>query len=277
MMNLSVHIDSSEKRFIKLIEEFFLNNYKEGYIVSHGLDHHRRVWNYAKELFRYKYPHMEKQDLMFPDKLLIACYMHDIGMSSDPGEKHGKYSRKLCEGFLLKENLRKADFLDVLLAIENHDKKEYTGTINKIPLQSLLSVADDLDAFGCTGIWRYTEIYRMRGISFQKLGKDIPENAARRFENFLSEFNQYSDLISTHYPRYQYLISFFTEYNLQVGNYKFGTENPSGYCGVVEILPDIFRVKTSGKSISGSKSILSYDQVITGFFEKLGKELGYTL
>lgn len=275
MINLSAHIDSSEKRFVKLVEAFFLNNYKEGYLISHGLDHHRRVWRYAKELLHHIYSRTGNADPGFTDKLLVTCLMHDIGMAKDPGEKHGIYSRILCEEFLLKENLEINDFRDVLLAIENHDNKEYTGSLFKNPLHRLLSVADDLDAFGCTGIWRYTEIYRLRGISFEKLGKEIPENAARRFEHFQSEFNQYPDLIESHIQRYQYLVSFFNDYNLQLLSYSFGSEHPYGYCGIIEIIPEIFGEKALIKSPSGNKSKFRNDKVIIHFFEQLGKELGY--
>ena len=44
----------------------------------------------------------------------------------------------------------------------------------------MLSVADDLDAFGFTGIYRYSEIYLMRGINPNQLGHLIIENAAKQ-------------------------------------------------------------------------------------------------
>ena len=51
-------------------------------------------------------------------------------------------------------------------------------TIIKIHIQShqrmnlltILSVADDLDAFGFIGIYRYSEIYLTRGIDPEKIG-----------------------------------------------------------------------------------------------------------
>ena len=37
-------------------------------------------------------------------------------------------------------------------------------------LLTILSVSDDLDAFGYIGIYRYTEIYLTRGIDPEKIG-----------------------------------------------------------------------------------------------------------
>ena len=51
-------------------------------------------------------------------------------------------------------------------------------------LLNILSVADDLDAFGYTGIYRYSEIYLTRGISPKEIGNLIRENASRRYHNF---------------------------------------------------------------------------------------------
>ena len=80
--------------------------------------------------------------------------------------------------------LMKNDYKDVLETIENHDNKDYPQAAEGISaLLNVLSVADDLDAFGFTGIYRYSEIYLARGINPLKLGNLIRENAAGRFEN----------------------------------------------------------------------------------------------
>ena len=96
--------------------------------------------------------------------------MHDIGMSVDPGVKHGKHSRNLCLQFLNKNNLPETDYRDALEAIEYHDNKDYISNSFKNYLLTVLSVSDDLDAFGITGIFRYSEIYLTRGIDPEKIG-----------------------------------------------------------------------------------------------------------
>ena len=101
-------------------------------------------------------------------------------MSVEPGPRHGKHSRELCLQFLDKNNLPEKDYQDVLDTIENHDRKEYTSKTGKNDLLTVLSVADDLDAFGFAGIYRYSEIYLTRGITPSQIGYLILENARKK-------------------------------------------------------------------------------------------------
>jgi hypothetical protein len=238
-MALADQILKSERKLLNKLEDYFNLKYNERNPESHGLSHHRRVWAYAKELLHQTYRGKEKYDPKLISKLLIACYLHDIGMAIDPGEKHGHHSRLLCMEFLLQQNLNPEEYHDVLQAIGNHDNKDYSGRFKNNGLRAILSVADDLDAFGCTGIWRYAEIYRLRGISFQQIGKEVPENARKRFENFVALFSLYPELLEIHIHRYNYLNDFFKAYNDQITGYMFGSDKPSGYCGVLEILQEI--------------------------------------
>jgi HD superfamily phosphodiesterase len=202
-------IKNSEEAFIPLLENFFKKNYSKDKLISHGLDHHRRVWDYAKELLCYREKDGNEFDLMFTQKLLIACYLHDIGMSIDTGVKHGHHSRALCIKFLREQNLDESDYEDLLSAIEYHDNKEYPGIKDQDLLLTILSVADDLDAFGETGISRYLEIYNERGIDTVCLGKTIRDNARKRFENFEKNFRKYPALVEKHRKRYLVLDIYF--------------------------------------------------------------------
>ena len=49
-MELSGIIESAEKQYKQILEEFFISVYDESLLPSHGIDHHRRVWKYSKEL-----------------------------------------------------------------------------------------------------------------------------------------------------------------------------------------------------------------------------------
>ncbi len=122
-MNLTVLIDSAELRFKQVLEDFFVSVYDEKNLLSHGIDHHRRVWNYAKELLIHKVNSVKAETSLRPSKLIIACYLHDIGMSVEPGPRHGIQSRELCLQFLKKYNLHVNDYEDVLDTIENHDRE----------------------------------------------------------------------------------------------------------------------------------------------------------
>jgi HD superfamily phosphodiesterase len=272
-MRLSDNIHSAEHRFRKPLEEFFNSVYDENKLYSHGLDHHRRVWNYARELLLSSNNQNILNQPVFTEKLIIACYLHDIGMSVDPGIRHGRHSKNLCSQFLKTNLLKESDFQDVLRAIENHDNKDYTGSDVSDDLQTILSVADDLDAFGYIGIYRYLEIYLTRGINPVDAGIHILSNATKRFRNFVSSFGFAEELVQRQKIRFAILEDFFRNYNRQATSYRFSSINPSGYCGINDI---ILKLK------DGKRELMQYfretnkstgDPVISEFFTGLMHEL----
>lgn len=198
-------IENAEKTFVKPLETFFRKIYDDEKFPSHGLEHHRRVWNYAKEILIY----LDNYDQKFINKLLISCYLHDIGMVVENDIKHGRHSSEICRSFLKENNLDEKSYQDVLYAIENHDNKDYNSGPVENRILTILSVADDLDAFGETGISRYIEIYRKRGIEAHLIKTSVLENARRRFDNFERIFKKYTDLVNKHKKRYRILCDFF--------------------------------------------------------------------
>ena len=118
-MKISVEVIKSEEKYLSVIEAFFKEKWGATKLWSHDLSHHKRVWNYAKELLQY----IGDADQLFIEKLLIACYLHDIGMAIDKGEKHGIQSRKICESFLEENKISPAHYADLIQAIEYHDNK----------------------------------------------------------------------------------------------------------------------------------------------------------
>jgi HD superfamily phosphodiesterase len=274
-MNLTALIESAEHQFKQILEEFFISFYDEKSPGSHGLDHHRRVWKYAKEITLFLGYKNLIRDFTLPDKLIIASYLHDIGMSVDKGFRHGNHSRNLCSVFLQKNNLKEADYQDVLLAVENHDNKEYKTAPQKHDLLTILSAADDLDALGFTGIYRYTEIYLLRDINLNDIGHLVKENAATRFKHFVKSFGILDELVEIQTARYQLLESFYTEYNNHLPDYAFGSRNPTGYCGVVEIINDLAANKTTFQSILIGQLNQSDDEIIHWFFNGLKTENEY--
>jgi len=160
MMKISNLINITEKKYLTTLEVFFMEKWGDTKLWSHDLSHHKRVWNYAKELLNYS----DEVDNQFIEKLLIACYLHDIGMVIERGEKHGIQSRRLCEEFLSRNEMNTSDFTDLLHVIEYHDNKNYQDSSGQNILFTILTVADDLDALGYIGIYRYAEIYLLRGV-----------------------------------------------------------------------------------------------------------------
>lgn len=274
-MNLTGTIESAERQFKQILEDFFMSVYNEKVLSSHGIDHHRRVWYYSRELLNFpdlfNFIPTRRDPGELPSKLIIACYLHDIGMSIEPGIKHGKHSRDLCVRFLNNNGLPESEYHDVLDAIENHDNKDYESNTGKNDILTILTISDDLDAFGFIGISRYSEIYLIRGINTAILGTLIRENAAKRFANFVKTIPA-KELTEKHRIRYDSLDHFFIKYNEQLSSNQSGKSDCSGYCGVIEMISLIIERKTDLKeliNISGNQN----DPILKWYFAELKKEL----
>jgi hypothetical protein len=272
-MNLTGTIESAERQFRQILEEYFISIYDEKSLPSHGIDHHRRVWNNAKEILQYYYFKDKNISIDFVSRLIIACYLHDIGMSVDPGFRHGIHSRELTVRFLRANKLSIHDFSDLLVTVENHDKKDYSDEGNVNDLLTILSVADDLEAFGFTGIYRYSEIYLTRNIKPAILGEMIIENAEKRFDHFKEAFGEYAELFQKHHDRYKILTGFFKEYNRQTLSYNFNGNNPSGYCGVIELIMKMTEDKTGLIDLLSQQDKYKNDKQISWFLNGLKSEI----
>lgn len=264
----------AEESLKEQIESYFLSVYPSKHLISHGLEHHQRVWNYAKEVLSFSDLSLINSDPLFIQKLMIACFFHDIGMAIDYGVNHGTISRNLCIEFLKKHDPDSQHYIDVLEAIQFHDDKDYNSPLHLNPILKILSVADDLDAFGFTGIFRYSDIYLRRNVNPMELGKRIRKNAFSRFQNFLQNDNLSQQLIRKHSDRFRILDDFFLKYNEQVDDYVFGTTNSSGYCGVIDIF---FSSIGDGQEQDFSNILIrhSKDPVITWYLEGINSELNH--
>jgi hypothetical protein len=272
-MDLTQTIKSAEIQYKQILEEFFMSVYNENKLSSHGIDHHRRVWNYSREFLKLIPFKDNEQMLQLTANLIIACYMHDIGMSVDHGIKHGKLSRDLCIQFLKRNNLQEKNYLDALEAIEFHDNKDYSGKVSMNELLTILSVADDLDAFGLTGVFRYIEINLAREIELDRIGYMIRENAQKRYDNFIKTFGSVDELVVKHWERYYILDMFFSKYNEQLPTYHFGTNLPTGFCGVVEIIKFIMNNNLQLKDFYTEPERYTKDPLIKWFLVELEKEI----
>jgi HD superfamily phosphodiesterase len=272
-MDLNVSIESAEKTYKQILENFFISVYTEKILSSHGIGHHRRVWNYAKDLIRLTPLKNIGQISHLPAEAIISCYLHDIGMAVDRGVKHGKCSRELCKRFFSENNIPENKYLDVLEAIENHDNKDYISNANRNELLTILSVADDLDAFGLAGVFRYTEIYLAREIGYDKIGYKIRENAQKRYDNFIKMYGSDDEMVMKHWERYNLLDIFFTKYNDQLPSYHFGTNQPSGFCGVIEIINSIMKNNLPIEDFYNEPNKHTSDPLILWYLAELKSEL----
>lgn len=272
-MDLSREILSAETRFLTKLERYFHSVFPEGKLESHGLDHHQRVWAHAKELMLYRGKDQFPVKEPFAARMIIAAYMHDIGMSIDPGQRHGLHSRNLCEKFLEENGLTSSVYNDLLEAVERHDDKEYLTSQAGNPLLQILSVADDLDAIGYIGIYRYLEIYLMRGVEFEVIGDLIIKNVSRRFNNLETTYGDQPGFMARHQPRFEAIKEFFTSYSLQAGGYQFGSGNPSGWCGVAELIAGSVAKGITLQDLFNEVTVSNYDIIIKQYFTNLRNEL----
>jgi len=201
-------VSMAESNYQSDLESFFRDKWGDTNLWSHDLSHHQRVWQYAKQLMAAEGP---ETDYLFAVKLIIGCYLHDTGMSVCTGEKHGVFSRQICEEFLLLKGMDPGQYKDLTGAVETHDDKHYSDKDEGNRLHLLLSVSDDLDAFGHTGILRYFEIYTRRGFTVPDLCSAVLKNAGLRYNNFIRKFGGLHDLVNNHSLRYRILKDFYIE------------------------------------------------------------------
>jgi HD superfamily phosphodiesterase len=272
-MNPKASVESAEIQLKQILESFFISRYDENSLPSHGIDHHRRVWKNASGLLLLLAENNMVDDERLAFDLIIASYLHDIGMTVDRGVRHGRHSRDLCISFLSQNNLDASEFEGVLKAIENHDNKEYRNTASGHGLLTILSVADDLDAFGFSGIFRYAEIYLARGVDIHELGILINANAAVRFENFVNTFGSLEELVRIQRARWDILTGFYDKYNSIAPFYEFTFKNPEGYCGVIEIFVNMLNDKKSLDIVIEENRYRQDDSIIGWFFNGLALEL----
>ena len=265
-------IQKVEKSLKRQIESFFITEFPENILFSHGIGHHRRVWNYAVELINSDYINIDDLNESFVVNLLVACYFHDIGMAENQDKNHGATSRKKCLKFFAKYNLNPDNFKEALDAIEFHDDKTYAESKFKNNTLSILSSADDLDAFGFIGIYRYADIYLRRNVKKSDIGKMILENAKGRFENFINNKNTDNDFFKKHIDRYNILKDFFSAYNKDIEHYNSIDSMPRGYCGIIDIIHSLIN-NMEKPDFSKIFSEYSSDCIISQFAAGITEEL----
>jgi HD domain len=205
--------------------------FKDSCIPSHNEWHHLRVWKYASEILYL----LNKKGIAISEseilELMIAVFFHDTGLSISQEQDHGKYSREICEKFLRETNIPvHLNTEKVLKAIEYHDDKTYTKNnpliLNqKLNIAAVLNIADDLDAFGIIGVYRYIEIYLLRNIPPENFADKVIPNLKTRFYHFKSQCIEFQDIVNIHQTRYQQTLDFFKELDKEFQKRSTNKEN----------------------------------------------------
>jgi HD superfamily phosphodiesterase len=203
------HIKPAEEKYKAILEECCRQLFAGILIPSHNHLHHERVWEYTKEILENLFSSGMISDVSIAEKAIIAAYFHDTGLTINTGPDHGKESRKLCNEFLIRQNIDIAFHKEILDAVEKHDDKNYSGSSDPASLDAIVAVADDMDAFGHIGVLRYWEIYSMRGIAINDMPGLIIKNARNRFSHLQATYYMFPKLVSHQKERLETLISFY--------------------------------------------------------------------
>ena len=215
MDTLNKLIHDAEHKWLNSLSSVCHELLQDQNLPSHDHRHHFRVWIFIKELLHFLDTYSEiKFDYHFIEGLIIAAFFHDTGMRGNRGVKHGKISRGLCEKYFSENNvITPLLYQQILDAIEHHDDKEYKDkkdvVLSKPTLLTILNAADDLDAFGYTGIVRYAEIYLLRGILVKELKENVILNAQKRFDHFASAFSNFPSMVEKYRKKFDILIGFY--------------------------------------------------------------------
>ncbi len=210
-------INSSEQIWLKPLYKHCKFLFKKTHLPSHDAEHHLRVWLHCRGLIIELHKAGIKATHDTIDKAIVACFFHDTGLTLDVGEKHGYLGRKLCENFFNQnKHLKVPDLEEVLDAIEKHDdkSKKIAAVSTHYTMKSILSLvsaADDLDALGYIGVFRYTEIYLKRGIPDREIPKKVTVNLRNRFTNFLNTYSGLHKYSDKQKFRYKETYDFFSD------------------------------------------------------------------
>jgi HD superfamily phosphodiesterase len=239
---IEIWIDQAEATWLDALYDNAKTVFQDNSLPSHDHTHHLRVWNLCKTLLREIATFNSRIDPYLVEGTLIAAFFHDLGMASSMREDHGGLGSKLCLKWFRDTGRawpeRKEE---ILRAIEMHDRKEvqiYASFTPETPpeILGILSVADDLEALGIIGIYRYAEIYLKRGIPLEELGTRILENVHTRFEKLSDGCRLCEGLVEKFRKEYDELCKFFDQYKLQLLTVSEVDAVSSGPLGVINYI-----------------------------------------
>jgi len=268
-----------EHRWLQPLYQFVKEEFSHTWLPSHDHTHHLRVWSYAKDLIS----QLNDAGWFFSEakleKLMVAVFFHDTGLTRTIDASHGKESREICRKFLEGNASFSAESLnEILEAVEKHDDKSYADRSagRKRPpdeLLTLLAVCDDLDAFGAIGVFRYLEIYLQRAIPLHSVPARVRENLEKRFGFLVRNYSEFESFFNGHQKRYQYTVDFYTELDRQ---YNAASEVPADSCPakVVTLLVEkVLHEKMPLSEITSGMVDQAPDEYSRLFFSQLESEL----
>jgi len=275
---MDIWISRAESSWLSSLSTYAEKLFSNTFLPSHDHTHHQRVWNICKNLLKEISLFSTRLDHSLVEGILIAVWFHDLGMVQSTREDHGRLGRELCTGFFRANGRSIPDlYTEILSAIEKHDNKKegvYPAIhFNKRPgILSMLCIADDLEAFGPIGIYRYAEIYLMRNIGLSELGSRVLENAEIRYENIRKSCSACTGLLQKYAEQYRVLRDFYQEYKLQLLQEVQPANVYTGPLGVINYIRTMGIEESIRPEFLG-RIIAQEDATVKDFFKILSNEL----
>lgn len=206
-------LTKKEEKWLRILFHEIKAEFIKHPLPSHDHTHHFRVWLHAKELLRALSNEGHDIDSTMVEKAIISVFFHDVGMTITQKPSHGAESRLLCERYLHNKGRLNQSYIDEIFeAIEMHDDKEYAQKMQGINTYTILTVADDLDAYGAIGVYRYYEIYLLRGMSKEEIPFNVIGNIEKRFSFMERSFGSLHAFIKKHETRKQLTMDYFNQF-----------------------------------------------------------------
>ena len=206
-------LNGLEKKWLKILFNEIKNEFLSHPLPSHDHTHHLRVWFFARDLLAALSAAGCDIDKNLVEKAMISVFFHDAGMTVTRKSSHGAESRLICEKYFhQKDNIEMSFLSEILDAIEMHDDKLYAEKMQGINTCTILAVADDLDAYGAIGVYRYYEIYLLRGMRQEEIPSNAIDNIEKRFSFMEKVFGFLNAFMKEHEARKQLTIHYFRQF-----------------------------------------------------------------
>lgn len=206
-------IQEAEAKLLKVLLEHCRLIFEGIHLPSHDHLHHLRVWYNARRLITELSNSGKKISAGDVSRLLLSAMFHDTGLTRTLSEAHGIESRVICEDFIRRNpDLIDLDVDEALQAIELHDRKEnFTPEPDdqEINILKILSICDDIDAYGCIGVLRYAEIYILRKVPVIMLAEKVLNNLTYRLNHIEAQRWIPDHFLTEQRNRYQRTYNFY--------------------------------------------------------------------
>lgn len=249
------YIQKIESTYLDKVNLFLDELFEQTFLPSHDRYHHQRVWKNAVHIITELESLSYSFTYEYTEALFIACMFHDSGLVEELGEEHGEAGMELCNSFFEDISPKPAMLQEALDAIEFHDDKDYKSSKrNPKELISILSAADDIDAFGYIGIYRYAEIYLLRGIPVENLGNRVLQNLENRYKQIQQQYGSIENLIRTLQSKYDIVQHFYHNLNNHFINHTSSVKSHE-----FEIIDDIYKhiIKSRKQPQVSTKELLA--------------------